>query len=341
MAGTGMTRPELAVLLSWSKIALNKDLLASTVPDDSACEGLLLEYFPPPLRDKLPAEIKGHPLRREIVATRITNSMINRGGPAAAVRLADETGCTMADIAYAFMAARAIFGLPEVWAAIDRLDGKISGALQLELYAETQELLIDQTAGLLRQRAGPTLADLIATYRPGIESLAAILDRVTTSDQQTRMAEVAKRLRDGGVPAELAQRIAGFEAQRLAPAISDLARSTDRSFEDAARVAFSAADYFRLGELEARAGALKVADYYDRLAIDGALASLRAAIWAIASRVLRDQRGHVPDLAEWTRTQAAELARAKALLDEIVATPDITVSRLTVAASRVRELAGT
>jgi glutamate dehydrogenase len=340
MAGSGLTRPELAVLLSWSKIALNRDLLASEVPDDIACNGLLFEYFPPPLRRSFAGDIETHRLRREIIATRITNSMINRGGPAMAVRLADETGRTMADIAYAFMAARAIFDLPEVWAAIGALDGNISGALQLELYAETQDLLIEQTAVLLRQSETPTLADLTARYRPGVQSLTAILDQVATADQQSRMGEHASAFRDGGVPAELAQRIASFEVQRFAPAISDLARETDRSIEHAARVALAAADYLRLGELEAHAGGLKVADHYDRLAIDSALEAIRTASRGLARSALREHYDRLPDFAAWTEAHASRLAQVKSLLDEIAAAPDLTVSRLTVAASRVRALAG-
>ncbi|HXF54754.1 MAG TPA: NAD-glutamate dehydrogenase [Hyphomicrobiaceae bacterium] len=339
-AGVGFTRPELAVLLSWSKIALNRDLLASSVPDDSAGTGLLFEYFPPPLRERFAREIESHRLRREIVATRITNSMINRGGPAMAVRLADETGRTVADIAYAFMAARAIFALPDIWAAIGALDGSIAGALQVDLYGATQDLLIEQTGVLLRQTESPALADLIARYRPGIESLTAILDRVATPAQQARMAERTAALSRSGVPSDLSRRIACFEVQRFAPMITDLARETDRSIEHTARVALAASDYLRLADLEAHAARLRIADHYDRLAIDSALEALRTAGRGLARSVLREHYDRVPDFAVWAEAHADRLSHAKGLIDEIAAAADLTVSRLTVAASRVRALAG-
>jgi glutamate dehydrogenase len=339
-AGTGLTRPELAVLLSWAKIALNRDLLASTVPDDAAGEGLLFEYFPPALREKYASEIRKHQLRREIIATRVTNSMINRGGPAMAVRLADETGRTVADIAYAFMAARAIFGLPEIWTAIGALDGRIHGALQLDLYARTQHLLLEQTAGLLRQSHPQTMADLIARYRPAVESLDAILDKVATPDQLARIAEQAKQLTEAGVPDALARSMARFEVQKFAPGIADIGGDTGRSIEQTAHVALAAADYVRLGELEARAAALRITDYYDRLAIDSGLNAIRAAGRSLARSALRDHFDGAPDFAAWLEANAARLAQVKHTLDEIAAAPDITVSRLTVAASRVRALAG-
>jgi glutamate dehydrogenase len=193
---------------------------------------------------------------------------------------------------------------------------------------------------LLRQSEAPTLADLTARYRPGVQSLAAILHQVATPDQQGRIGDHAKALRDGGVPAGLAQRIASFEVLRFAPAITDLARETERSIEHTAGVALAAADYLRLGDLEAHAGSLKVADHYDRLAIDSALEAIRTASRGLARSALREHYDRLPDFAVWAEAHASRLAQAKSLLDEIAAAPDLTVSRLTVAASRVRALAG-
>ena len=90
-AGRGLTRPELAVLLSYAKIALQHDLLESAVPDEPQLESWLTGYFPPLLRERFAADIDKHSLRREIIALGLTNAIVNRGGPAMAVRLADET----------------------------------------------------------------------------------------------------------------------------------------------------------------------------------------------------------------------------------------------------------
>ena len=123
-----MTRPELAVLLSYAKIALQHDLLESTVPDEPALEPWLVAYFPAQLlRERFAADIRKHSLRREIIAPGLTNAIVNRGGPAMAVRLADETRRTTADVAFAFLAAREVFELPALWQRIDALDGKLGG----------------------------------------------------------------------------------------------------------------------------------------------------------------------------------------------------------------------
>jgi glutamate dehydrogenase len=339
-AGSGMTRPELAVLLSLSKIAFDRDILASPVPEDPACEPLLVGYFPPALRESHLADLKAHRLAREIVATAITNAMINRGGPAFATRLADETGRSVADIAYAFLAVREVFDLPALWAAIDALDGRVAGADQLELYARVHDLVLGQTAAFLRQPGGERLAAVIASCRPGVEVLAGDLLASATAGQRSRHAELSKRFESAGVPGALAARVAGLDIIGAAPAIARLAREAGRAIDEAARVLLGAAEYFRLDELKARAGALEVADYYDRLAAGGALATLEGTCLALAREVLRSTSGRPADFAAWEKANGARLARAKAALDEIAGSGEVTVSRLTVAAAQVRDLAG-
>jgi glutamate dehydrogenase len=339
-AGASLTRPELAVLLSWAKIALSADLLASEVPDDAFCEPLLIAYFPPPLRAHFLDDIKGHRLRREIIATALTNAMINRGGPAMSVRLADETGRGVADVAYAFLAACSIFQLAEFWREIDDLDGKIPGWRQLDLYARVQDFLLDQSAGFLRQGMVGDLASAIITHRSGVVELAAAIQNCATKQQQARVADIRRQYEEGGIPAGLAGRLAVLGLLGRAPAMTRLARETGRSITDVARIGFAAAEYFRLDELEARANALKVADYYDRLAINGAIHTLAAASRALTREALVAQADIAADFAAWERARGQRLGRAKAGLDEIAASSDLTVSRLTVAASQMRDLAG-
>ncbi len=125
----GLTRPELAVLLAYAKIALYDELLDSRVPDDPYLGRELARYFPKPLLEHFPDAVAGHRLRREIIATQLANSMINRGGPTLIARITDQTGASPAAIAAAFAAARDSYVLTELNAAIDALDGTIGGAL--------------------------------------------------------------------------------------------------------------------------------------------------------------------------------------------------------------------
>jgi len=120
--------------------------------------------------------------------------------------------------------------------------------------------------------------------------------------------------------------------------LTRLAADTRRPVTEVAGIGFAAAEHLRIAELKARAGALKITDYYDRLAVNGAISTLDAAARGLTRDVLRDANGEAGDFAAWARSHAPRLAPAKSALDDIVGTGEITVSRLTVAAGQVREL---
>jgi glutamate dehydrogenase len=328
-AGSGLTRPELAVLLSTAKIALSYDLLASDVPDDPACRPLLLGYFPPALRASYAGDLEAHRLRREIVATWLTNDIINRGGPAFVVRLLDETGRGVGDIARAFLAVREAFGLEALWRDVDALDGRIRGAAQLDLYAGLQDLVIEQTTGTLRRGAVPPATAIPDAVREAVLASA-------TEAQRRQIAERAGALVATGVPGALSARIAELDLLALAPQIADTDGACGGSIAARAAAHLAATELLRIAEIKARAGQVKGGDYYDRLALDGAIATLEAAARAIAAEAGATAGG----IAAWLTGPGRRFAAAKAALDEIAGAGEVTVSRLTVAAAQARDLAG-
>ena len=125
--GEALTRPELAVLLAYAKLSLHDELLDSPVPDDPYLGKELERYFPAEMRERFPDAIASHRLRREIIATQLANAIINRGGPTMVARLVDQTGADAPTIAAAYAATRDSFGLTELNAAIDALDGVVPG----------------------------------------------------------------------------------------------------------------------------------------------------------------------------------------------------------------------
>src|SRR5262249_1732872 len=144
------TRPELSVLLAYAKLSLSHELLESNVPDDPYLGRELGRYFPKVIAERYPDALAQHRLRREIIVTQLTNSMINRGGPSLVVRIADQTGASAASIAAAFAAVRDSYQMIALNTAIDALDNKVPGKLQLDLYAAVQDLLLDRLVWFLR-----------------------------------------------------------------------------------------------------------------------------------------------------------------------------------------------
>ena len=175
-AGGGLTAPEFATLLSHTKIALAQELLASDLPEDPYLSSELERYFPTRLREEFGAQLQRHPLRREIIASRVANDLVNRAGTTFAFRLADETGAGADDIARAYAVAREAFGLRDLWAEIEALDGRVPAETQIAMLLKARILLERATRWLLRNRRRPIdIAATIARYAPGAAALADAL----------------------------------------------------------------------------------------------------------------------------------------------------------------------
>ena len=183
-----LTRPELAVLLAYAKLALYSELLESPRAGRSLSRPRDRPLFPEGNdRSAIPDALQHHRLRREIIATQLTNSMINRGGATLIVRIADQTGAAAASIAAAFAAVRNSYDMVALNSEIDALDNKVSGKMQLELYAAVQDLLLDRLVWFLRNvdlKQG--LDTIIAHYREGIAQVAAALDGALSKSAPTR-----------------------------------------------------------------------------------------------------------------------------------------------------------
>jgi glutamate dehydrogenase len=337
--GRGLTRPELAVLLSYAKIALEHDLVASKVPDEPLLETWLDAYFPDELRRRFPEGISGHSLRREIIATGLTNAVLNRGGPALAVRLADETRRTTPDVALAFLAVRETFELPALWGKLDALDGKVKGATQIALYQRTRDLLTAATLFMLRHASGEGgLGDSIARHRLTLAALKSALASVLPARLAQGTAQQADELKALGVPDDLASEIAALDVLEHSLAIDAVAHATHSTVPEAARVFLLLGDRLRIGELASRASKIVTPDYYDRLAVAQALNQLGKSQAELARAAIR--AGGAAAIEAWLERQGPRLARVIANLEAIANEGTLTLSRLLVAAGQLQDVAG-
>ena len=341
-AGRGLVRPELAILSSYAKIALLHDLLASRVPDDAYMQSLLLDYFPPALQTAFPAELAQHRLRREIIATTLTNGLVNRLGSPSPLLLSDETAKPVADVAYAFMAARTVFGLADLWRRIDALDGIVKGQLQLELYERVRDLLVRTTTTFLRNgSAAQDLAGTIDRHVAGLTAIKSVMTAIAPPAARDAQAALEARLRSEGVPADVAGDIAIVPLISDAPTIIETARQAGVPPTVAARAFLEAGDRFRLDEIMQRARTLRTVDDYDRLAIAAASNAITEAQRTMTLAALA--AGGAPDmgLAVWAGTRRPQIERTARDMADIAGGAELTVARLTVAAARLADLART
>jgi glutamate dehydrogenase len=334
-----LTRPELAVLLAYAKLSLYGELLDSNVPDDPYLGRELERYFPQEMSHLFSDALHAHRLRREIIATQLTNSMINRGGATLVVRIADQTGASAASTAAAFAAVRQSYDLIALNSEVDALDNKVSGKTQLDLYAAVQDLLLDRLVWFLRNvdlKQG--LEKIVAHYRDGIAQVAAALDTALSKEAIAARDAAGAELGKAGVPDTLARRIASLPALKAAPDIVLVADRAQKPVDEVTATYFAAEAFFQLDRVAHAVPGIAVADYFDRLALDRALDSIGEAERRLTAAMVGNGHAGAGAVEEWLKPRRTEVERIRAAIHEIAGS-GLTLSKLSVAASLLGDLA--
>jgi glutamate dehydrogenase len=335
--GQSLTRPELAVLLAYAKLTLYDDLLGTSVPDDPYLARELSGYFPRQVQDRFPTAVEFHRLRREIIATSLVNTVINRGGPACIVRLIDETDADIPTIVMAYVAVDESYGLKWLNDAIDTLDACIEGQLQLSLYEAVQDLLLSRMVWYVRNidfKDG--LEAVIARFGPGIREIRASLDNTLPPDLQAARGKRRQELTDARVPSGLAGELADLDTLVSAPDIVTVAERTGRSIGDAAATFFAAEANFRLDRIIAAARSVPASDRFERLAIDRAVDLIAAAERGLAADMLATGQSGQQATETWLAAHP-EATRIRRAVEEIAA-GGLTLAKLMVAANLLGDL---
>jgi glutamate dehydrogenase len=267
LAGAGLTRPELSVVMAHGKLHLFDELLASETPDDPWFEDYLRAYFPEEL-SAFPAATKRHRLRREIVATELANEIVDIAGPTFVTRVRSSLACETGAVASAFAAAGEIFGLRALWKRINELDRKLGPAIQYPLYGVVARAWRKQASRLAARLAEQPLevAKLVDRYTPHVEQL-----RVRTAPS----LDMAEELISGGVSAELALEVVALSALGNFLAITDIALDSERDIAEVAGLYNEIGARFGLARLQSIADDIPTADAIDSIAVRQVAAGLR------------------------------------------------------------------
>jgi glutamate dehydrogenase len=241
--GQGLTRPELSVLLSYDKIVVFNQMLESDVPEDPYLSKELVRYFPNALQEKYAQDMENHRLRREIIATAVTNSTVNRMGATFLLRMQEDTGETPAQIAKAFTISREVLDARELWTRIDALDLKVSEAAQLDALTSIWHLQRNMTRWLLN-RPGENLniAEKVERYAGGVAALRGSLAGLLPAEARADLLADVARWQQLGFPEDLAQAFASLPFLAYALDIVEV------SIEQGLAVADVAAAYFNLSD---------------------------------------------------------------------------------------------
>ncbi len=209
----GLTAPELAVLLAYTKIIIEDEILTTDLPDDPYLLNRLTNYFPSKLRDRYADRMAEHRLHREIITTVVVNQFVNQSGISCYHRLSSETGAAEADVIRAQIAARAIIGADELDAAIKALDHQIEAKVQTSARMEVRTLVERATRWLINNRRRPIdIGDAVDQLAGGMLAVRRALPQVLSGRDQDAYEKRLSTLRSSGLPDELASQIAGLPA---------------------------------------------------------------------------------------------------------------------------------
>lgn len=340
--GEGLTQPEIAVLLAYTKITVTDELVGTSLPDDAYLKRLLYCYFPEALRERFAQQIEAHALRREIVTTVLVNDTVNVAGSTFVHRMKEESGALTEEIVRAHTAARAIFRLGDIWDEAESLDNQVPANVLTDVRLRSRQLVERGTRWLLNNRPQPLLlAETIELFSERVEAVWAELPKLLKGDDLTWHQRVFDKLSGAGVPAELAQRLAGSAAAFSALDVVAVADRTGKELMDVAEVYFDLADRLGITQLQGRVSELPRADRWQSMARSSIREDLYAAHQLLTADVLA--AGNGADTPEqryqaWEEKNRAILVRARGTLDEIQGSETFDLANLSVAMRTMRTL---
>jgi glutamate dehydrogenase len=342
VARIGLTTPEHAVLLAYGKIWLYGELLSSKVPEDPYIGTALERYFPDALGSRFREAIYRHPLCREIIATHVCNSMVNRVGSTFVHQLMEETGARPSDVVRAYLMARQIFRLVRVWEEIGALDNEVEDRVQTAMLIAVRRLTYRATVWFLRRRIfAEELEAVISRFADPVENVIVALDSLLGEREFESVGQSAEELTQAGVPAALARRVAGADLAHAALDIVELAQTRARTVACVADVFFALTAKLHLSWLREQIGLLPSDSHWQTLA--------QAALADELAELLRSLTGDVlacnPDIAEpgtlmaaWEESVRSPLERANQVLAEVRAATSPDLAILSVGLRELRNL---
>ena len=343
-AGQGLSSPEFAVLVAYSKMTLTEVLLQSALPDEPWFDRALRGYFPPQLVQRYGDRLADHPLRRPIITTVIVNDLINRGGITFSYRACEETSATPVEVARAYTVVREVFGLENFWARVEELDAVVPTNAQTALYLECRRLLDRATRWLLQARR--TSVDVAAEVEhfSRVGGLVPLVPGLLRGTELERFNQRKADFENLGVPADLGQDAAALLDAFSLLEVVEITALTGEEPDRVAAVYFAMSERFAVDRMLTRITALPRDDRWEALA----RMALRYDLYEVLAALTRSVLVAAPDVVDtderiaiWEAANAEGLARARGTLTDIGQAEEFDLATLSVALRTVRTLVPT
>jgi glutamate dehydrogenase len=338
--GEGLTRPELSVLLSYSKIRLYQQLLDSDVPEDGWLSGEAVNYFPSQIRERYAGYVSSHRLKREIIATQVTNSLVNRMGASFVLRAREDTGASPGEVARAFTIVREVFEARDFWQKLEKLDNRVDSDLQVAAQLNMWELLRQATRWLLNlPNRDLDIGRMVKRLAGGVAEMETAIRQNLTADEQAALGLATQRFKQGGFSARLAQRAAMLDYLFPVLDVVETAARRRTRVDRVAVISFALGEMFKFNWLRREIESQVVAGQWHAIS----RANLRDELFTHHNRMVESvlmQHGRKKDpVAAWTQAHSAGVQEVSTMLAQMRSQGEMDYATIAVALRALGQLA--
>ena len=338
--GMGLTRPELAVLLSSTKLVLQEAIEQSSLPDDPSVADLLLDYFPSAMRKKFKAQIEGHQLRREIIATALANRFVNRMGFVHPFELSEEEGVGLADVTAAFIVADRLFGASELWAELET--AAMPEDVRIYLFRHMAGALRSQMADLIRVGASTIPpGELITSLQDRVKRLMTGSEELLTDASIRQSNKLRAEFVDMGAPDKLAARVTHLYDLDGAVGLASLSRSAEIDVRELTAAFTDLGERIGLDWAQSTSAMMNPSDVWERLLVAGLsrdFQQMRLEFLRRLSRRKDAKKDPVGTVAIWAEEHAAAIRQFRTMVGRAQAQGEVAPATLAQVASMARNL---
>jgi len=343
----GLTAPELSTLISYTKIKLFQDLVDSNLPDDPAFQDWMTSYFPNLMTDKYESYMSDHRLRREIIATQLANSIVNRMGPTYMMNQVAKTGAPACTIARVYFVVREVFGLRDLYGEIESLDNKVPAQTQIEAldsiasfidYASTWFLKHYRTENLKESE----LVKLGDRYKKSVDKLVRSLNKVTPQSTQKFVDSRRDKYVSKGFAKDVANTLAQLPILNTACDIIRIGNQEKNDLNTVAKVYFGLNETFSFGWLRDQVKLIEPQSRWEAETLKGITDRLYVTQAEMTKRIVREVCGGkkcpTNPVNDWVELNETAISPILKNIDKLKETDEVTFAMLTSTELRLEQL---
>lgn len=335
---TGLTRPEVAVLLANAKRSITQSLVTSSLPDDPYLLADVMSYFPDAVSKKFPEAIADHPLKAELISMLLANDVVDSEGVVFVSRLVNQTGAEPVDVVRAYRIARDLTGAAKRWCRIEAIYDKIDPEIWSRLMRHTDRMVASVTRWYLSNSDGGTIGDVVDQRRPIFEEMeAGALDSEVAGWREGRI-EVMNDLIEQGVPDDVARSHAVSPILNYGPDVIEISTQTGQTPTNTLHAFLQVGQAFGLDKITEWARLKSIDDRWDRWALWTIEEELLTVRRRAVERAFTDagDRAGVEAVDAFLANRASNVARLVRFMRQIDTSGEVDMAQLMVAIRQAR-----